>query len=91
MNKMVTLVFGANGNIGQIIAEREAENSLVVGTYRKDDAVTRRLKQHSNIETSPMTSKVVISGCDFSHSDSRSSLSDRRNVQPITGYLDAGV
>ncbi len=50
MSKMVTLVFGANGNIGQIIAEREAENSLVVGTYRKDDAVTQRLKQHSNID-----------------------------------------
>ena len=45
----VTLVLGANGNIGQIIAEREAETNYVVGSYRKDDAVTQHLKQHPNI------------------------------------------
>jgi len=48
-SKNVSLVFGANGNIGQIVAERESENSLVVGTYRKDDAGTQKLKQNHNI------------------------------------------
>jgi len=45
----VTLVLGANGNVGQIIAEYEAETSHVVGSCRKQDAVTKRLNSHSNI------------------------------------------
>lgn len=45
----VTLILGANGSIGHIIAEREAETSHVVGTYRKDDDVTKRLSNNPNI------------------------------------------
>lgn len=46
---MITLILGANGSIGQFIAEHEAKTNTVVGTYRKNDAVTERLSQNSNI------------------------------------------
>lgn len=46
---MTVLVLGANGCVGQTIAEREAENDHVVGTYRKNDEVTQRLNNNKNI------------------------------------------
>lgn len=45
----VSLVFGANGNVGQIIAQKEAQWSQVVGTYRKNDDITQQLKKNPNI------------------------------------------
>lgn len=46
---MTVLVLGANGSIGQFIAENESKTDHVVGTYRKDDDATKKLKENSNI------------------------------------------
>jgi len=48
--KMITLIFGANGSIGQLVAEAESKKGLVIGTYRKKDETVERLSQIANIE-----------------------------------------
>ena len=45
----VTLILGANGSIGQIVAQQEATTNYVVGTYRKNDDVTALLDSNPNI------------------------------------------
>jgi len=49
MNKDVSVVFGANGSIGSIVAEKESLSSHVIGTYRRDDKISDKMKKHSNI------------------------------------------
>ena len=46
---MTVLICGANGSIGNIVAQEESKTNKVVGTYRNQDEQTKVLEQHSNI------------------------------------------
>ena len=49
MNKDVSIVFGANGSIGSVLAEKESILTHVVGTYRREDEITAKMKMLPNI------------------------------------------
>lgn len=45
----VSIVFGANGSIGSVVAQMESELTHVVGTYRRDDEITTKMKSYPNV------------------------------------------
>lgn len=63
MTQDVSIVFGANGAIGSVLAEMESKFTHVVGTYRREDHITEYMKTLPNVT---MYQKDFAENCDTS-------------------------